>query len=121
MFRYSMILLTTMLDISTAASAQITFTIGGGNNNCGQRPYYNNNGYGVPPGHYYCNAHQSYCNHPANNGNRYGNRYGYGDDHRHRNNKRRFRNRGRNNWRNGNGNCPPGHYYCNAHRSYCSH
>ena len=125
MLRYTILVLSAVFAITTAASAQITFTIGGGNNNgyyrTGQCPpnqgYY---GYDTSnPNHYYCEQHREYCNHPQNG--YYGNDRRYDRRYDRRNNRRR-----RNNWR-GNrrasrNQCPPpGHSYCNSHRGYCSH
>lgn len=113
MLRYSILVLSAVLAISAAASAEINVTIGLGQNGYypnqypyNQSPayypnpgYYPNQGYvnynGCPPGHYYCNTHRRYCNHPQNG------YYGDRDDHHHRGHK----NRGRWNWRGNNQGC----------------
>lgn len=76
---------------------------------------------------YYCETHGQYCNHaPLVNQNYNNNQGGYYYDGRYYpNNNGRYqtnRNNGHRAWGSDQGNNPPpGHYWCNTHKMYCSH
>lgn len=111
MLRYTILVLSAVMAITAAASAQITVTIGGGqnshyHNNPHQRPVYyppqgqgyyvNHNGHQTGQG--YCNSHAAYCNHqrPVV--------YGHKNNGKHRG---KHKNRGR--WVQ-QGHCPPNRF-----------
>lgn len=101
MLRYPLIFISTLVLMTTSAWAQPSFSLTIGNGPQFNQGYYRQNQ--CPPGHFYCNQHQSYCSHGRarsyNNRRGYrrfqGNRgYGFRDDFRRnrcRDDRRRVR------------------------------